>query len=393
MSFDFDENIEFRGTHSDKWDSMESAMGVPQEGGIPMWVADMDFRAAPAIQDALARQRAHGVHSYYGDYGSWRGAIRHWMRARHDWQVDPDWIIPSAGMVSALAMVIQAFSELGDGVVVFSPVYHAFHRIIGANKRRVIESELIDQGGRYVMDLDRLGRELPDDARILFFCTPHNPGGRVWEVEEIRALAEFCAERDLLLVSDEAHMDLIYSDGDHTVTAVAAPEFADRLITVCAATKTFNIAGIHTGHAIIPDPKLRAGYLSRQKAAGLGSVNKFGMLLAEAAYTGGAPWLEELLPYLQANRDLIERRLAADIPGARPMHMQATYLGWVDFNGVDLPAKEAARRIREDARVAPSPGAIFGKGGAGFERFNFACRRALLTEALDRMAEAFGDLR
>ena len=296
-------------------------------------------------------------------------------------------------MVSALGLICQAFSQPGDGVVVFSPVYHAFHRIIRCNKRRVIESELVERDGRYFMDLDRLGRELPADARILFFCSPHNPGGRVWDVEEIRALARFCAERDLILVSDEAHMDLVYSDGSHSVTAVAAPDIPDRLITVCAATKSFNIAGIHTGQAIIEDPKLRAGYSARQKAAGLGSVNKFGMLLAEAAYAGGAPWLDALLPYLEGNRDLLEARLAADIPGCRPMHMQATYLGWVDFSGVDLPFEEVARRVKQDARIAASPGAAFGAGGEGWLRFNFACRRALLTEALDRLAEAFGDLR
>lgn len=393
MSFDFDEIIEQRGNHSDKWDQMEASMGVSPEGGIAMWVADMDFRAAPAIQEALQRQLQNGLYTYYGGFDSWRGAIQGWMKSRHDWEVEPDWILPSAGMVSALGLVIQAFSDPGEGVVVFSPVYHAFHRIIRCNKRRIIESELVNQDGRYVMDLDRLGRELPDDARILFFCTPHNPGGRVWEIEEIRALARFCAERNLILVSDEAHQDLVYSDGNHTVTAVAAPEIADRLVTVCATTKTFNIAGIHTGHAIIADPTLRAGYVARQKAAGLGSVNRFGMQLAEAAYAGGAPWLEALLPYLEGNRDLLETRLAADVPGAAPMHMQATYLGWVDFSGVDLPYAEIARRVKENARIAPSPGPMFGAGGDNFLRFNFACRRALLTEALDRMAETFADLR
>jgi len=393
MSFDFDEIIDFRGTHSEKWDEMERLMGVPLDGGIPMWVADMDFRAAPSIQAALEKQLRHGVHSYYDGLDSWRGSICDWMRTRHGWAVEPNWVLPSAGMVSALGLICQAFSAPGEAVVVFSPVYHAFHRIIRCNDRRVFESELVNRDGRYFMDLDQLGRELPADARIVFFCSPHNPGGRVWEVAEIRALAAFCADRGLILVSDEAHQDLVYTNGRHAVTAVAAPEIADRLITVAATTKTFNIAGIHTGQAIIEDAKLREAYAARQKAAGLGSVNKFGMLLAEAAYAGGAPWLEALLPYLQGNRDLLESRLAADIPGARPMHMQATYLGWVDLNGVDLPFAEVARRVKHDAKIATSPGAVFGKGGAGFLRFNFACRRALLTEALDRLAGAFADLR
>lgn len=393
MPFDFDAPVDRRGTHANKWEAMAARTGVNAPDGIPMWVADMEFRAPEPVRARLRAAVEHGVLGYYGGDESWRAAIGGWMQARHGWTVEPEWITVSAGVCAALGLCLQAFTEPGDGVVVFSPVYHMFHAMIRANGRAVIESPLSVVQGRHRMDLDTLRASLPANARAVFLCSPHNPGGTVWSEEELRALAHFCAERDLLLVSDEVWHDLVYPEARHTVTALAAPEIAHRLVTCAAPSKTFNLAGGHTAEVIIADPELRRRY--RAAAAGSHSMgnNLMGMLAAEAAYAEGAPWLDALLAYLAGNRDRFAAGVTEAIPGARPMPLDATYLGWVDFSGVDLPADEVARRIREDARIGVNAGPSFGTGGAGRARFNFACPRPMLDEALARLADAFADLR
>lgn len=393
MSFDFDRLIDRRGTHSAKWDALTKATGVDPADGIAMWVADMDFAAPPSVTEALQAEVARGTHGYYANDDTWRAAICDWMADRHGWTVDPAWIVGTPGIVSGCGLILQAFTEPGDGLVLFSPVYHAFYKIAEANDRPVIESPLQEVQGRYRMDLDALGRDLPDHAKIVFFCSPHNPGGTVWEPSEIKALADFCAERDLILVADEIHHDLVFPGARHHVAHTVVPEHADRLITAAAATKTFNIAGAHVGQVIVSNPVLRDRLQKVVNAAGLNSPNLFGMLATEAAYRGGRDWLEALLPYLAGNRDLFDRRIATEIPGARSMPLAATYLAWVDFAGTGLPPDEVTRRIREVARIGVNPGPQFGTGGETKVRFNLALPRPLLTEALNRLADAFADRR
>jgi cystathionine beta-lyase len=393
MAVDFDRVIERRGTHSNKWDAMEARTGVKPADGVPMWVADMDFAAPEPVRARLAAQVEQGVFGYYGDDASWRAAIAGWMAARHGWEVDPDWITPSPGICAALDYCMHAFSEPGDGVVVFAPVYHAFGAVVRNNRRVLIESPLTYEQGRARMDLETLGRTLPERAKLVFLCSPHNPGGWVWAPEELRALAAFCAERGLILVADEIWHDLVYPHARHTVTATAAPEAAERLITLCAPSKTFNLAGGQVGQAIISDPELRRRYREAAVAAHGTHTNLFGMLAAEAAYAEGAPWLEALLPYLAANIDRFHAGVVEAIPGARPTPLDATYLSWIDFSGVDLPAEEVTRRIRDAARIGVNAGPSFGVGGERFARFNLACPRPTLETALSRLADAFADLR
>ena len=209
MSFDFDEIIDRVGTHSSKWDTMESKYGVSPKTGIPMWVADMDFRAPPAVQSALAAALDHGVHGYFGDDSEYRGALIGWMKRRHQWDVEPDWIINAHGLGNAISLCLNAYSAPGDGVIVFAPVYHAFARIIKGTDRRLVESPLIQRDGRYHMDLDALAASLTGDEKIVLFCSPHNPGGRVWSSDELQQLADFCEAHDLTLISDEVHNDLV----------------------------------------------------------------------------------------------------------------------------------------------------------------------------------------
>lgn len=392
MEFDFDRLIHRRNTHSAKWDRMAAACGVEEADAIPMWVADMDFAAPPAVTAALRAEVERATHGYYNANRSWREAQCDWLERRHGWRPDPDWLSTTPGIVSGLGLILQALTEPGDEVIVFSPVYHAFRIIIEANGRVIHNVPMIEEQGRYRMDLDRLARAFPARGRIVFFCSPHNPGGRVWRREEIRSLADLCRERDLILVSDEIHCDLVYAGSTHLPTATVAPDIVDRLITCVAATKTFNLAGAHVGALITANADMRKKIDARIMAAGLASYNLFGMIATEAALRGGDKWLDALLPYLAANRDRFADGIARAIPGARAMELEATYLAWVDFAGTGLERNDFMHRITQQARIGVSPGPAFGPGGEQRVRFNFATQRHWLDAALDRLAEAFADL-
>jgi cysteine-S-conjugate beta-lyase len=391
--FDFDRVIERRGTHASKWDNITRLSGIGSPDAIPMWVADMDFAAPPGVTSALTAEIQRAVHGYYADTGSWAAALADWMGRRHGVQVDPTWVSPTPGIVSGLGLILQAVSAPGDEVVVFPPAYHAFRKIIVANERRILDVQLVETAGRYAMDLDALRRKLTPRTKVVFLCSPHNPGGTVWSAAELRALALLCAERDLFLVSDEIHCDLTFDGAKHTPTMAAAPEIADRLITCVAATKTFNLAGAHVGACITSNTALKRRLDARIAASGLGSYNRFGMIAIEAAWRTGEMWLDALLPYLAKNRDLFDARIQAAAPGARSMHLDATYLAWVDFSGTNLAPEEIASRVKNRARIFASPGEQFGPGGATWLRFNFATPRPILEEALVRLEDAFGDLR
>jgi cystathionine beta-lyase len=390
---DFDRVIERRGTHATKWDMMAKLSGIKAADGIPMWVADMDFAAPPGVTEALAAVVERGVHGYYADTGSWAEALAGWLARRHGLSIDPEWVSPTPGVVSGLGLILQAVSQPGDEVVVFPPAYHAFRRIILANQRRILDCQLVERQGRYVMDLDALRATLTPRTKVVIFCSPHNPGGTVWSADEIRALAAFCTEHDLILVSDEIHCDLVLDGARHIPTMTAAPEVADRLITCVAATKTFNLAGAHVGACVTSNPELKRKLDARIAASGLGSYAAFGMIATEAAWRTGDAWLDELLPYLAGNRDLLDSRIEAAAPGARSMRLDATYLAWVNFSGTGLEAEDVARRVSERARIFVSPGPQFGPGGETWLRFNFATPRPILREALDRLDEAFSDIR
>jgi cystathionine beta-lyase len=391
--FDFDRVIERRGTHASKWDNMAHLSGIDAPDAIAMWVADMDFAAPPGVTAVLTAEVQRATHGYYADTGSWAAALADWFARRHGLRVDPTWVSPTPGIVSGLGLILQATSEPGDEVVVFPPAYHAFRKIILANERRILDAQLVERQGRYAMDLDALIAKLTPRTKVVFLCSPHNPGGTVWSGDELRALANVCAERDLILVSDEIHCDLVLDGVRYTPTMTAAPEISDRLITCVAATKTFNLAGAHVGACITSNPALKRRLDARIAASGLGSYNRFGMIATEAAWRTGEAWLDALLPYLAESRDLFDARIEAAAPGARSMRLEATYLAWVDFSGTGLPPEDVAARVAERARIFASPGPQFGPGGATWLRFNFATPRPVLVQALDRLDDAFNDLR
>ncbi len=389
-SFDFDEIIDRYGTHSLKWDGMADRCGVTASDALAMWVADMDFRPPPAVNEVLAATVAHGVHGYFGDDHAYRSAITGWMSRRHGWDVDPGAIFTTHGIVAGFALCLQAFSKPGDGVILFSPVYHAFYRILTTNHRRIVESPLVIEDGRYRMDLEALGASLKGDERIIVLCSPHNPGGRVWSAEELAEVAAFAERHDLIVLSDEIHHDLVLPGHRHLPFTVAAPEALGRTVMLSATTKTFNIAGAMTGNVIIPDPVLRKRFAEVITASG-SSPNRFGILMATAAYATGDAWVDALCAYLAVNARVLDEGLNA-IPGLRSMPLEGTYLGWVDFAGTGMSAAEINERIETGARLALSHGSTFGAGGESFMRFNLATPRARIVEAVARMQEAFADL-
>tara|TARA_R110002012_G_scaffold49936_4_gene129305 strand:- start:2306 stop:3475 length:1170 start_codon:yes stop_codon:yes gene_type:complete len=386
----FDEIIDRRDTHCAKWDKMEPIYGVPRDTGIAMWVADMDFRPPAVVQTALQNMLDHGVYGYFGDDSKYLGAIQWWMENRHGWKVEQDWIFTTHGLVNGTAMCVDAFTKPGEGVVLFTPVYHAFARVITAAGRKVVECEMVNNQGRYELDFDSYDAQMTGNETLLVFCSPHNPSGRVWTKDELAQVAAFAKRHDLVLVSDEIHHDLVMPGHTHTPMALIEG-VADRLVMMTATTKTFNIAGCHSGNVIIPDPKLRAVFAERMAAMGL-SPNSFGLFMATAAYSPeGAAWVDELVLYLDGNRRLFDEAVNA-IPGLKSMALESTYLAWVDFADTGMAQSEFTKRIEQTAAIAANHGPTFGKGGESFMRFNIATPRARVDEACNRLRDAFKDL-
>lgn len=387
----FDEIVDRVGTHSAKWDKMQALYGVSPEDGISMWVADMDFRPPQAVQTALARMLDHGLYGYFGGDEEYLAAITWWMQTRHGWTVDPRHVFTTHGLVNGTALCVQAFTQPGDGVVLFTPVYHAFARVINGSGRVVVECPLAAVNGRMTMDFAACDARMTGTEKMVILCSPHNPGGQVWTAEELRGVADFARRHDLVLVSDEIHHDLVMPGRKHLVMPLAAPEIADRLVMMTAATKTFNIAGAHVGNVIIADPVLRQKFARVMEGLGI-SPNSFGMEMVPAAYSPeGAVWVDALMAYLDENRRVFERGIAA-IPGASVIALESTYLEWVDFSGTGMEPAEIARRVEKEARIAANLGATFGTGGEGFMRFNIATPRARVVEAVARLRMAFADL-
>lgn len=392
IQYDFDKAIDRVGTQSTKWDAMQAAQGVAPEDGIAMWVADMDFAAADVLQDATRGLLDKANYGYFTGETEMKDAVAWWMETRHGWQADPAHMFSTAGLGNAIAICLQTFTDPGDEVVIFTPVYHEFtNKIVNAG-RTVRESPLvIDEDGVYRMDLDALGTSLSGKEKMLLFCSPHNPAGRIWTVEEQQALAAFCARHDLILVSDEIHHDLVYPGQTHVPMPVAAPDVCERLIMLTSSSKTFNTAGSRLGTVTIPGADLRTRFATMLNALNL-QANLLGCVLTQAAYSPrGAAWVDHLTAYLDGNRAAFLDGMS-QIPGLRAMPMQATYLAWVDFTNTGMDMQEVLRRVKTDARIAPSIGAEFGTGGETFLRFNLAMPRARLDTAITRLQTAFADL-
>ena len=386
----FDDIIDRRGSHCVKWDMMEQLYGVPADTGLAMWVADMDFKPPQCVLDAVQGQVDHGVMGYFGDDSKYKAAISWWMETRHNWKVEPEWVFTTHGLVNGTAMCVDAFTNPGDGVVLFTPVYHAFAKVINAAGRKVVECPLVNKDGRYSMDFDAYEAQMTGNEKMVILCSPHNPGGTVWTKTELQAVAHFAKRHELILVSDEIHHDLVMPGNTHTPMSLIEG-ITERLVMMTATTKTFNSAGSHSGNVIIEDPDLRARFGARMMAMGL-SPNSFGLFMATAAYSPeGAAWVDDLVQYLDGNRKLFDEGINA-IPGLASMNLESTYLSWVDFNGTGMSREDFTKRVEQDAQIAVNHGPTFGTGGDTFLRFNIATPRTRVQEAVERLTKAFGDL-
>ena len=390
MAFDFDTLLPLRGNHTSSYDNIARTYGLDDPDAIAMWVADMHFKAAPAILDALRAEIDWGYCGYFANTSPVDDAVAKWLKERHNWQIDPSWVRYTHGVISGYGDIITAYSEPGDGVIVFSPVYHAFFRQIEAMDRVVVESPLVIEDGQFQMDLEGLAASLKGHEKIVTLCSPHNPGGRIWSVDELRALTEFCAKHDLILISDEIHMDLTFPGATFVPTLVAAPEHAGRIAVLTAASKAFNVAGAETGIAIYPTAdmreKLAPVILDRES-----TPNRFGMTIIKAAFSGGHDWMDAAQVYLAENFRIFKERMDS-IPGVSVMDMNSTYLTWVSFEGLGMSDDELLKRSVQDAKVVPNPGTQFGAGGLGHLRYNLALPRAKMLEAIERLEEAFRDV-
>jgi len=388
---DFDEVIDRRGTHSSKWDTMEELYGVSPDNGLSMWVADMDFRAPKIIQEKLRGINSHGIYGYYGDHKEYNNSIKWWMKNRHNWEIDTSWIFTTHGLVNGTGLCIDAFTKPGDGIILFTPVYYQFSNLVEAARRKVVECPLKLIDNHYHFDFVEYERNLSGDEKMVILCSPHNPGGRVWTKNELREVAKFAKKHGLVLVSDEIHHDLVYPNKSHTVMPIADPSVCDRLVMMTATTKTFNIAGAHSGNVIISNPNLRQKFSQRIKALGI-SPNSFGLFMATAAYSPeGAEWLDELLHYIDGNRVIFDKEVNK-IPGLSSMPLEGTYLAWVDFSGTGMEEEEFIYRVQEKAKIAVNHGSTFGTGGEKYLRFNLATPRTLVVEATKRLKDAFSEL-
>ncbi len=392
MQFDFDTLKDHARGRSSKWVLMDAMLGrKAPDDMIPMWIAQSDFQMAPVLQDAMRATVATGEMGYF-DYSNFAKRVAWWYENRHGWRPNTEHLFEIHGIGNAVGVVLQALTEPGDGIIVFSPVYHEFANKIRKNGRVMVESALrIDEDGLFRMDLDALEAQLTGTEKAVIFCSPHNPAGRVWDAAEIQALSAFCARHDLLLISDEIHMDLTFPGHTHLPTALHAPDSLPNLVVMSAASKTFDIAGLRTGYVIIPDDDLRARFAALYAALDI-QPNRLGADLTCAAYTPeGAAWVDAMVQVLDGNRIALCDGMNA-IPGVSAMPMQSTFLSWVDFSGTGMSDAEIRSRLYDTARVLPTPGDGLGLGGALHHRFNIATSRATVDAAVARVQAAFSDL-
>lgn len=387
MRPDFDEIVPRRHTDSVKFDDLEKRYGRPDL--LPLWVADMDFRVPDCVTGALQRLVDHGIYGYHLKSPGLLRAIVDWWARRHGYAADPDGIFFSPGVVPALSHLIQALTARGDGIILQPPVYHPFFWAVRANQRRLLENRLREEGGVYTIDFDDLEQKARE-ARMLILCSPHNPVGRVWRREELERIAEICLRRNLLILADEIHNDLVFPPHRHLPIASLSPEVDRITVTTHAASKTFNVAGLSAAYLLIADPALRESYRKIGDLLHVEALNPFGLAATEAAFRGGEPWLNALLEYLWGNYEFLKEFLARGLPRARVSPLEGTYLAWLDFRDYSLSPQALKACMIEQAGLALNDGPMFGPGGEGFQRMNLACPRATLQEALERLRGALG---
>ena len=387
LTIDFDQEIPRNGTNSVKHDGRATYFGTADV--LPLWVADMDFASPEAVTRALQERAAHPVYGYTQYPERAYDALITWLKKRHGWEVQREWIVMAPGVVPSLFASVMAFAQEGEGVIVQPPVYFPFFSAVTTNHRRLIVNPLRLAGDRYRIDFDDLEQCAAAGARLVLFCSPHNPVGRVWSEAELMELLHVARRYDLTILSDEIHADLVYPGERHIALATLAEE-NDKVITTVAPSKTFNIPGLGLSCVIAPDAAHRNAIKQAFETLHISNSNPFSIAAFEAAYRGGETWLDELLVYLQGNRDFVNGYVAQHLPAIKVIQAQGTYLLWLDCRGLGMSDAKLREFFVNKARVGMNPGTVFGKNGSGFMRLNIASPRHVIADALGRIREALG---
>jgi len=385
---DLDTIIERKNTDCLKFDAA-TRRGYPEDI-LPLWVADMDFPAAPPILEALQKRITHGVFGYSEpDPDRFFPVLERWFRERHNWQIQKDWLLQTPGVVFALAMAVKAFTEPGDAVLIQQPVYYPFSEVILDNGRHRVSSDLLLKGGRYEIDFADFERKIVENkVKLFLLCSPHNPVGRVWTRDELEMVAAICRKHNVIVIADEIHEDFVWTERPHIPYASLGGAIAEKAVICTAPSKTFNLAGLQVSNIFIPDYGLRRRFKHEINAAGYSQLNTLGLIACEAAYGEGFSWLQEVKQYLRENIDFTRAFLQQHIPWIKLVEPEGTYLLWLDCRGLGLSSFELDEFIIKKAGLWLDSGAIFGAAGKGFQRINVACPRSVLQEALERIQRA-----
>jgi cystathionine beta-lyase len=386
MKYDFDAAINRYGTNSAKWDAADRALGG--KGLIPMWVADMDFRAPESIINAARKVVDLGIFGYGHTPPSFNEAVCDWMRRRHGWDVKAEWVVFSPGVVPALNFAVQAFTKPGDGVMVQTPVYFPFFSAISNNQRQIVDSPMVIKNDRFSFDLADLEARITPRTRLLLLCSPHNPVGRIWSPEELRGIGDVCRRHNIIVFSDEVHQDIVYPGYRHTSYPMIGEAYAQSCLVGTSVSKTFNLAGLQLSSIIIPNDSIRKKFKDSVSRCAISYPNIFAISICEAAYREGEEWLAELIRYLTGNLAFLREYLRANLPSITMIEPEATYLVLLDCRGLGLPTERLKTFMRQEAGVGTEECTIFGMKEAGFERMNIACPRSQLKAALDRITVA-----
>jgi cystathionine beta-lyase len=385
--YNFDQIIDRRGTNALKTDALKARYGNADL--LPLWVADMDFATPDFVVNALKARLEHPIFGYTQDPASYIPSIISWLRERHGWQVNLEWLCYIPGIVKGIGMAVNVFSNEGDKVIIQPPVYHPFRLVPEGNRREVVHNPLRLAEGEYEMDFEQLERVAADKrCKLLILSNPHNPGGTVWRSPTLATLADICARHNVLVIADEIHADMPLFGHRHTPFATVSDCARLNSITFGAPSKTFNMAGIVSSYAVTPSPALRQQFYTWLRANELHEPHLFAPIATEAAYTHGREWLRQLLEYLEGNVLFVENFLASHLPDILAMRPQASFLMWLDCRQLRLSHHQLIDLFTRRARLALNDGAMFGPGGEGFMRLNIGCPRSVLREALERLEGA-----
>jgi len=387
LQYDFDKIINRKNTDSIKYDFAKK-FGKP-EGILPLWVADMDFRTPPCVIDALVKKSRHGIFGYSETGDDYYETLRGWFSKQFNWNVQPEWLVKTPGVVFAICTAIRALTNEGDAVLIQQPVYHPFSGSVLDNRRKLVVNQLVYSHGKYTIDFqDFEDKIIKNNVKLFILCSPHNPVGRVWTREELVRLGELCLKHSVIVVSDEIHADFTYPGHGHLVFADIKPEFSENTITCTAPTKTFNLAGLNISNIFIANSDIRRKFRKEIVGSGCGSPNIMGIVACRAAYEGGSEWLAELKKYLSGNLDYLRDFLRQNLPQIKLVEPEGTYLVWLDFGALGLEDKKLEDLIVNNAGLWLNSGTMFGAGGEGFQRINIACPKSILKKALIQLEHA-----